>query len=473
MFNLNCASVMMSFHTCVFNYCTATVKIIQGHVGGSVLLSCSRTGLHTNTPTWTFRDNEIYPTDQTQRYTGRVQLVTDSAGNPSIRISHLTEDDKGVYRCIIGRKTRTVVLFIKGSAPVTNVQTRPEPSTTASYQKPTGPHSTETPVKGYTAVKRRSQLHIRSHVGDSALLPCYCTNTHTRPERFTWYKVQDSSYTEISSQSEEYRNRVQLGTAHSPDNHSLLISHLTEEDGGLYRCYIEGSEYTDVKLTVEGSAPVTKVETSPVSSTTASYQRPTGPHSTETPVKGCTVVKRQFHIRSHVGESVLLPCYCTNTHTRPERFTWMKYNTKRNTLDVISSESEQYRNRVQLGTAHSPGNHSLLISHLTEEDGGLYRCYIEGDEYTDMILTVEVTKVQSRPEPSTTASYQRPTGPHSTETPVKYSPQTPPYIPVAMVTVIFLHIIFAVVYCTKRNKVSERSRVHYNTAEGDGTVSLQ
>ncbi|XP_076836105.1 uncharacterized protein LOC143481832 [Brachyhypopomus gauderio] len=107
--------------------------------------------------------------------------------------------------------------------------------------------------------------------------------------------------------------------------------------------------------------------------------------------ESCTVVKssQAVYIRAHVGESVLLPCSCTNTHTTPERFTWEKLNTNRNTWDVISSESEQYRNRVQLGTAHFPGNHSLLISHLTEEDEGEYRCDLGGQEHTDMILTVE------------------------------------------------------------------------------------
>ncbi|KAK1784518.1 hypothetical protein P4O66_023111 [Electrophorus voltai] len=42
----------------------------------------------------------------------------------------------------------------------------------------------------------------------------------------------------------------------------------------------------------------------------------------------------------------LLPCSCTDIHTRPESFTWYKYNTNRNTWEMISNESEQYRNRV-------------------------------------------------------------------------------------------------------------------------------
>ncbi|KAL6485631.1 hypothetical protein MHYP_G00050230 [Metynnis hypsauchen] len=51
------------------------------------------------------------------------------------------------------------------------------------------------------------------------------------------------------------------------------------------------------------------------------------------------------------------------------------------------------------------------------------------------------------------------------------SPQSLPFVPLALVAVIFLHIIVAVVYHTKRNK--DPVRVHYSTADGDGVVSLE
>ncbi|KAL7888932.1 hypothetical protein AOLI_G00039060 [Acnodon oligacanthus] len=50
-------------------------------------------------------------------------------------------------------------------------------------------------------------------------------------------------------------------------------------------------------------------------------------------------------------------------------------------------------------------------------------------------------------------------------------PQSLPFVPFALVTVIFLHIIVAVVYHTKRNKGP--SRVHCSTADVDGVVSLE
>uniref|UniRef100_A0A4W4E3Z7 Ig-like domain-containing protein n=1 Tax=Electrophorus electricus TaxID=8005 RepID=A0A4W4E3Z7_ELEEL len=96
---------------------------------------------------------------------------------------------------------------------------------------------------------------------------------------------------------------------------------------------------------------------------------------------GCMLVgnRRTDNITAYTGDSVLLPCSCTDPH---------KYNPNRNTWDVISSESEQYRNRVQLNTAHSPGNLSLLISHLTEEDEGDYRCQTKGNKHKDIKLYV-------------------------------------------------------------------------------------
>ncbi|KAK2846176.1 hypothetical protein Q7C36_011030 [Tachysurus vachellii] len=66
----------------------------------------------------------------------------------------------------------------------------------------------------------------------------------------------------------------------------------------------------------------------------------------------------------------------------------------------------------------------------------------------------------STPVITTTSLHSRPGSPDSLR-----------YIPVAVVTVIFLHIIMAVVYCTTRKKGS--ATVNYSRGDGDGTVSLQ
>uniref|UniRef100_A0AAR2KWM0 Ig-like domain-containing protein n=1 Tax=Pygocentrus nattereri TaxID=42514 RepID=A0AAR2KWM0_PYGNA len=96
--------------------------------------------------------------------------------------------------------------------------------------------------------------------------------------------------------------------------------------------------------------------------------------------EGCDLVNREqlLSITAHTGGSVLLPCYCPDLQTTPEEFRWTKDDTKTGKRENISSQSGQYSNRVQLVNGHSPGNLSLLISHLTEEDGGDYMCAVKG-----------------------------------------------------------------------------------------------
>ncbi|KAI4895384.1 hypothetical protein NFI96_008735, partial [Prochilodus magdalenae] len=217
-------------------------------------------------------------------------------------------------------------------------------------------------------------------------------------------KFNRNEYEKISKESNRYRNRVQLFNDHSPGNLSLLISHLTEEDGGLYQCAVNGAHKT-IRLTIEV----------------------------------CTLENRErlLTTTAPTGGSVLLPCSCTDLQTKPEELSWKR--PKGNKWVEISSESGQYRNRVQLVNDHSPGNLSLLISHLTEEDGGDYQCAVK-DSYTFIRLTIE--------EP----------------------PQSLPFVPFALVTWILLHIIVAVVFYTSRTKGP--ARVHYSTADGDGVAAL-
>ncbi|XP_049342247.1 cell surface A33 antigen-like [Astyanax mexicanus] len=333
--------------------------------------------------------------------------------------------------------------------------------------------------EGCILVNSGRALSITAHTGESVLLPCSCTDLNSTPDTFTWEKHNTISnrYEEISSESDQYRNRVQLFNNLSPANLSLLISHLTEEDDGWYRCKVKHGEYTDIRLSV----------------------------------KDCSLVNRGeiLSINAHTGESVLLPCSCTDLNSTPDTFSWRKLNTISNRWENISSESDQYRNRVQLFNNLSPANLSLLISHLTEEDAGDYRCNIKHGEFRDIRLTVKVTAEVSRQTSSTTpitSSSPRPSATPNTLPPaegqrqgqmeskdqkqqrrekdtqdqvtystiahsnttrqvtvtdteenteyatIRGSPHSLPFVPFALATVIFLHIIVAVVYCTKRTK---------------------
>lgn len=46
-----------------------------------------------------------------------------------------------------------------------------------------------------------------------------------------------------------------------PGNLSLLISHLSQEDEGVYRCDLGRDKYTDVKLVVKGKQHVSQFST--------------------------------------------------------------------------------------------------------------------------------------------------------------------------------------------------------------------
>ncbi|XP_060769897.1 cell adhesion molecule DSCAM-like [Neoarius graeffei] len=275
-------------------------------------------------------------------------------------------------------------------------------------------------------------IEITASTGDSVLLPCSCTDLQTTPETFTWQKyIRNEKYwVKISPESEQDKERFQLVNDRSSGNLSLLISHLTEEDGGDYMCSVKGSQYRDIKLTV----------------------------------KGCTLNLQRVYMTGYVGQSVLLPCSCSELQAKPQAFTWMFLNGSDSKEIFPKDQTSLYTDRVQLFNDHLPGNLSLLISHLTVEDGGWYRCWIR-----NRISFVYLTVRDAPTKPSTSAPVTTTTSPHS-KPDIEVSPEHLPYIPFGVVTVFFLHIIVAVVYYITRKKGPVT--VHYSRADGDGTVSL-
>ncbi|KAM9496646.1 uncharacterized protein Hap1MRO34_000846 [Clarias gariepinus] len=198
---------------------------------------------------------------------------------------------------------------------------------------------------------------------------------------------------------------------------------------------------------------------------------------------GC-LQKQTVYVTGYVGQSVLLPCSCSQLQAKPHTLRWIFYKGSDYKEIFPKDQTNLYTHRVQLINDHHPGNLSLLISHLTVEDGGYYRCHISNNDYKEVSVTVkEATRRLLTPRPKTK--------PTSTAVLVDVTPTKPtlvvkdkiipqpetcnkeslPFVPFAAMTVIFLHIIIAVVYYRTRNKGPDRA--HYSRTDGDGTVSLQ
>uniref|UniRef100_A0A8C7KHC0 Ig-like domain-containing protein n=1 Tax=Oncorhynchus kisutch TaxID=8019 RepID=A0A8C7KHC0_ONCKI len=197
---------------------------------------------------------------------------------------------------------------------------------------------------------------ITVYSGQSVLLPCSCSKTQAKPPSFTWTKLRGQhSPVIISPRSDLYRGRVERFNSTSPGNLSVLLSHVTEDDQGWYRCQISREKYSDVELTVEG----------------------------------CTLSEpRSRVVNGSPGQSVLLPCSCSKTQAKPPSFTWTKLRGQ-HSPEIISPRSDLYRGRVERFNSTSPGNLSVLLSHVTEDDQGWYRCQISLEKYRDVELTVE------------------------------------------------------------------------------------
>ena len=97
-------------------------------------------------------------------------------------------------------------------------------------------------------------------------------------------------------------------------------------------------------------------------------------------------------VTKYSGESVLLPCSCTDLQA--QGVGWLKDNVQ---IDLTKPAD-----RIQITNQDFPGNLSLLISDLTKEDEGWYRCYDDFHSYRHFTLTVTgrtlITKTFQTPD---------------------------------------------------------------------------
>lgn len=98
---------------------------------------------------------------------------------------------------------------------------------------------------------------------------------------------------------------------------------------------------------------------------------------------GCELVKNTEVelVTGFTGESVVLPCVCTDLQDKARSLKWefSKPGPGISHSEIYPEQTGHHRNRVKLVSKTSPGDLSLLISDLTEEDQGRYRCSVQND----------------------------------------------------------------------------------------------
>uniref|UniRef100_A0A3B4E5U9 Ig-like domain-containing protein n=1 Tax=Pygocentrus nattereri TaxID=42514 RepID=A0A3B4E5U9_PYGNA len=252
-------------------------------------------------------------------YKGRVQMFNRNLpANLSLLISNLTEQDQGTYRCSINNNQ-----FIDITLNITDCK-----------------------------LSETQEKDIHKYPGESVLLPCSCSDQHTKPVSVKWERVV-SGGTEVSNEMELYKGRVQMFNRNLPANLSLLISNLTEQDQGTYRCSINNNQFIDITLNI-------------------------------TDCKLSETQEKDIH--KYPGQSVLLPCTCSDQRTIPVSVKWEHVDSGGT---EVSNETPRYTGRVQMFNKNLPANLSLLISNLTEQDQGTYRCSINNKQSINIRLSLK------------------------------------------------------------------------------------
>ncbi|XP_049342278.1 polymeric immunoglobulin receptor isoform X24 [Astyanax mexicanus] len=326
----NMPYVTLEVKGCTLSENKQTVPIIRSS-GESVLLSCSCTDLQDSPERvqWRTPDHEdLFSTELHQRYRDRVQTFNqNSPGNLSVLISDLTVEDGGTYSCWINQNQhRTFSLTVKDCT-----------------------------------LLNSQEKQIVGNSGGSVLLSCSCTDPQTRPVSIKWERV-DSGVMEVSNRTGRYAGRIHMFNERHPANLSLLLSNLTEQDEGLYRCTINNKTSISMRLNV----------------------------------KGCTLSNSQENqIVRYPGESVLLPCSCTDPQTRPVSIKWEHVDSNGT---EVSNITERYAGRIHMFNEKHPANLSLLLFNLTKQDNGTYRCTINNEKSISMKLNVKDCTLSSSQE---------------------------------------------------------------------------
>ncbi|XP_067227547.1 embigin-like isoform X1 [Chanodichthys erythropterus] len=197
-----------------------------------------------------------------------------------------------------------------------------------------------------------ASVSISRYSGESVFLSCFvkCSARH-KPDKIRWKLPNNREINQTTNSTELYT--LYQGRFHmfgkNTGNFSLLIPNLTEKYEGLYSCWINENQHKSFNLTV----------------------------------KGCVLSEHPNTIISYPGESVTLPCSCEDPKTKPKHTEWKRAAVN----ETLVSDSKDVSGRFQI-LRDSPHNLSLRISNLTEADGGLYVCTVNGKQSRSINLTV-------------------------------------------------------------------------------------
>ncbi|XP_026232435.1 butyrophilin subfamily 3 member A2 [Anabas testudineus] len=101
---------------------------------------------------------------------------------------------------------------------------------------------------------------------------------------------------------------------------------------------------------------------------------------------------RDVTINSTIEDSVLLPCPCKNRNPDME-FRWQMESPRQAKVYLTTSGfNDSYKNRAKIFLTEDKYNCSLLLTNVTAEDQGKYRCsFSEEDTYTMSFIHLNVS----------------------------------------------------------------------------------
>ncbi|KAI5102853.1 butyrophilin-like protein 2, partial [Silurus meridionalis] len=210
-------------------------------------------------------------------------------------------------------------------------------------------------------------------LGDSVMLPCFVETPLPMEElEVEWKRNYSGSLVHLwqngesrpESQNRHYNERAHFFSeevAHG--NFSLLLTNVTREDAGVYKCVVH-----------------------------------TNQHSDETLIK---ITEIGFHVQGpsgsltvQLGDSVMLPCFVETPLPMEElEVEWNRIDSGslvhlwQNGESRPESQNQRYHERAHFFSEEvAHGNFSLLLTNVTREDAGVYKCVIHTNQHSDETL---------------------------------------------------------------------------------------